>query len=148
MINIVLSTLKQLKFNFRQSYFMSHIILTFLWDQGHDFSEIKNIIWQQKIFRKFLEFGRQIIRNPNRNSRYFLFYLILVYPRTSQQPQSCIKYTSQETWNKVQIWYESVMRKYKKMCIIYYDFSEAQWHKTRTEKLPFFSIFKSFFDIS
>ena len=25
------------------------------------------------------------------------FYLILVYPRTSQQPQSCIKYTSQET---------------------------------------------------
>ena len=26
------------------------------------------------------------------------FNLILVYPRITQQPQSCIKYTSQETW--------------------------------------------------
>ena len=28
----------------------------------------------------------------------FFLNLILVYPRKSQQPQSCIKYTSQETW--------------------------------------------------
>ena len=28
----------------------------------------------------------------------WIHYLILVYPRTSQQPHTCIKYTSQETW--------------------------------------------------
>ena len=33
---------------------------------------------------------------------YNISFIILffIYPRTSQQPQSCIKYTSQETWAK------------------------------------------------
>ena len=30
----------------------------------------------------------------------FLFYLMLVYPRTSQQPQSCIKYTKKREPSK------------------------------------------------
>ena len=54
----------------------------------------------KKLATKFQKFPGNFWNLAAKFSKLFLFFktLILVYPWTTQQPQSRIKYTSQETW--------------------------------------------------
>ena len=96
----------------------------FLMNNLKSYDPLNNI--SSKLAKKKRSYGQKRVPNYSREpwSRSFLstiwpinlsIYLILVYPRTSQQPQSCTKYTSQETWaEQVQQHNESLwwLRKY------------------------------------